>query len=78
MYNFQKSLTLDKTIPLGKCCYGITNTGDYIVVGRIAEIRIFKKKNGESITNISLNDKLPYYGVSSLHYNQNDDRIMCT
>ncbi|CAG2216602.1 unnamed protein product [Mytilus edulis] len=70
-----KSLTLDKTIPLGKNCYGITTTGDSIVVGRAEEINIFKQ-NGEIIKNISLNDQLPLYGVCSLLYNQNDDRIV--
>lgn len=55
---------------------GITTTGDYIVVGKPKEIKIFKSK-GENIRNIVLRD-LSYdsHYVSSLYYNPNNDSIL--
>ncbi|XP_052074808.1 uncharacterized protein LOC127712412 [Mytilus californianus] len=70
------TLTLDKTIKVGRDCFGITTTGDYIAVGKIREIKIFKSK-GENIRNIVLSDLLDDSKyVSSLHYNHNDGSII--
>lgn len=73
-----KHLNLDKTIEVGSDCYGITTTGDNIVVGKINEIKIFEQ-SGKNLMNILLND-FSSYVIRTLHYNilynQNDDRIV--
>ncbi|CAC5362658.1 unnamed protein product [Mytilus coruscus] len=70
-----KSLKLDKTIEVGRNCFGITTSGDYIAVGKLREIRILKQ-NGEHIRNIALADLLKYKCVSSLQYDQNNGSII--
>ncbi|CAG2253578.1 unnamed protein product [Mytilus edulis] len=67
------SLKLDKTIRVGRNCYGITTTEDYIAVGKKTEINILKS-NGEYIRTIVVADLSGY--ISFLHYNHNDGSII--
>ncbi|VDI33876.1 Hypothetical predicted protein [Mytilus galloprovincialis] len=70
------TLTLEKTIKVGKDCFGITTTGNYIAVGKRGKIKILRLK-GETIRNIVLPDLLEdSHYVSSLYYNPNDGSII--
>ncbi|XP_063397147.1 uncharacterized protein LOC134681446 [Mytilus trossulus] len=70
------TLSLDKTIEVGKKCFGITTTGEYIAVGKQREIKILKSK-GEIVRNIVLRDLLDdSHYVSSLYYNPTDGSII--
>lgn len=70
------TLALDKTIQVGEDCFGITTTGDDVIVGKRKEIKMFKS-NGENIRRIVLSDLVDDSNyVSSLDYNPNDGSII--
>ncbi|VDI24356.1 Hypothetical predicted protein [Mytilus galloprovincialis] len=69
-----RNLNMGKTIEVGKGCYGITTSDDFLVVGQIDEIKLLKQ-NGEIIKTIVLSVN-GYCNVSSLHYNHHDCSII--
>ncbi|CAC5365215.1 unnamed protein product [Mytilus coruscus] len=69
-----KYLKLDKTIEVGKGCYGITTSEYFVAVGKTDEIRILKQ-NGEIIKTIVLSDRV-FCNVCSLLYNLHDGSII--
>ncbi|CAC5362662.1 unnamed protein product [Mytilus coruscus] len=70
-----KRFTLDKIIPVGNDCYGITTSGEYIAVGTKGEIRILKH-NGENVRNIVLRYTSKFDSVRSLYYDHNDGSMI--
>lgn len=71
-----KTLTLDETIETGTGCFSITTNGDYIAVGKIKEINIYKS-NGENFRKVVVSHLLKDVRyISSLIYNHDDSSIL--